>query len=210
MDLFSKLKKMKIMLIDDDEWIRNSLSLFFETEGCYLLALETAEEGIEELKKQHYDIIIFDYRLPGMDGLEFLRRIQDLHPDTMKILITAYGSRELLTEAIRVGVQDFIEKPFTSKTIEGCLSRLIENRELESETHVTKKEVSKMPQGDGTGPRGQGPGTGRGMGGRGGGGRGGFGAGPGGYCTCPNCGEGYHTNWESLAMTSNALNAGRL
>jgi len=128
MDLFSKLKAMKILLIDDDEWIRDSMSIFFESEGCYLLALETAEEGIEELGKEVYDIIIADYRLPGMDGLEFLRRIQELHPDTMKILITAYGSGELISEAIRVGVQDFIEKPFTTKTIERSLSRLIENR----------------------------------------------------------------------------------
>ena len=128
MDLFSKLKEMKIMLIDDDGWIRDSMSIFFESEGCYLLALETAEEGIEELKKQHYDIIIFDYRLPGMDGLEFLRRIQALHPDTIKILITAYGSRELVSEGKRIGIQDFIEKPFTTKTIEGSLSRLLKNR----------------------------------------------------------------------------------
>jgi CheY-like chemotaxis protein len=54
MDLFSKLKKMRILLIDDDEWIRDSLSLYFEGEGCHLFALETAEEGIEALKGQNY------------------------------------------------------------------------------------------------------------------------------------------------------------
>ena len=90
MDLFSKLKKMKILLIDDDEWIRNSMILFFETEGCQLLALETAEEAIEALEQQHYDIIITDYRLPGMDGLQFLNRVQSLYPDALKMLITAY------------------------------------------------------------------------------------------------------------------------
>ena len=125
MDLFSKLKSMKILLIDDDEWIRDSMSIFFESEGCYLLALETAEEGIEELKKEVYDIIIVDYRLPGMDGLEFLRQIQESHPGAIKILITAYGSEEVVSEAMRIGIQDFIEKPFTTKTIEGSLSRLI-------------------------------------------------------------------------------------
>ena len=128
MDLFSKLKEMKIMLIDDDEWIRDSMSIFFESEGCRLLAFETAEEGLEEFKREVYDIIIADYRLPGMDGLEFLRQIQELHPDTMKILITAYGSRELVSEGEKIGIHDFIEKPFTTKTIEGSLSRLIENR----------------------------------------------------------------------------------
>ena len=126
MDLFSKLKKMKILLIDDDEWIRDSLALFFEGEGCRLLALETAEEGIEAMKKQAFDIVISDYRLPGMDGLAFFRHVQKIHPSVMKILITAYGSEEVMSEASELGVHDFIDKPFTSETIETSLSRLIE------------------------------------------------------------------------------------
>ena len=129
MDLFSKLRSMKILLIDDDEWIRDSLSLFFEGEGCRLLALESAEQGMEALKGQAYDIIIADYRLPGMDGLEFLKRIQETHPHAMKILITAYRDEVLVSEAIRAGIQDFIEKPFTTRTVEESLCRLIENRE---------------------------------------------------------------------------------
>ena len=128
MDLFRRLKEMRILLIDDDEWIRDSLTLFFESEGCYLLALETAEEGIDALKKQAYDIIIADYRLPGMDGLEFFRQIEKSHPDVMKILITAYRSEEVVSEGDRMGIHDFINKPFSSKTIEDSLSRLIETR----------------------------------------------------------------------------------
>jgi DNA-binding NtrC family response regulator len=124
-DLFCKLKKMKIMLIDDDEWIRDSLSLFFEAEGCHLLALETAEEGLSALKRQVYDIVIADYRLPGMDGLAFLEQTQNLCPHALKMLITAYKSPEVVTKANRIGIHDLIEKPFTSETIEGTLSRLI-------------------------------------------------------------------------------------
>ena len=117
---------MKILLIDDDEWIRDSLGLYFEGEGCHLLALETAEEGIDALKEQDYDIIMVDYRLPGMDGLEFLRRIQKTQPNALKILITAYKSEGVVSEALKIGIQDFIEKPFTTKTIEESLTRLIE------------------------------------------------------------------------------------
>jgi len=125
MDLFSKLKKMRILLIDDDEWIRDSLSLYFEGEGCHLLALETAEEGIEALKGQHYDIIMVDYRLPGMDGLEFLKRIQKSQSHAMKVLITAYRSKEVVSKAMKIGIDGFIEKPFTTRNIEEALSRLI-------------------------------------------------------------------------------------
>lgn len=129
MDLFSKLREMKILLIDDDEWIRDSLCLFFEGEGCHLLAFETAEEAMEELKRQPYDIIITDYKLPGIDGLEFLKRIQKPFPDAMKILISAYGSDEVVAEAIKNGIHDFIEKPFKTETIEKALIRIIEKRE---------------------------------------------------------------------------------
>ena len=62
MNLYKKLRNMKMLLIDDDAWIRDSLSIFFESEGCHLKALETAEEGLKALKKQPYDIIIVDYR----------------------------------------------------------------------------------------------------------------------------------------------------
>jgi DNA-binding NtrC family response regulator len=124
MSVFSKLKKLKILLIDDDEWIRDSMSLFFEAEGCQILALETAEEALEALLRQEYDIVICDYKLPGMDGLAFLKQVQKAQSDAITILITAYKTDALLSEAKKIGIHDFIPKPFTSETIEASLSRL--------------------------------------------------------------------------------------
>jgi len=128
MDLFATLRNMKILLIDDDEWIRDSMTFFFESEGCRLTTLETAEEGLAFLKDQICDIIICDYRLPGMDGLAFFKRIQTSQPDALKILITAYGSRKLVADTIRNGIQDYIQKPFEMRDIENSLSRLIADR----------------------------------------------------------------------------------
>ena len=124
MDIFNRIKNMKILLVDDDEWIRDSLSLFFEAEGCNLLTFETAEEGMEAVKKQAYDIVISDYKLPGMDGLEFLRSVKKKQPQTFEILITAYANCEIAKE---IGVKDIIPKPFTSEDVETSLSRIIEN-----------------------------------------------------------------------------------
>ena len=118
---------MKILLVDDDEWIRDSLCLLFEAESCDLLALETAEEGLKALNKQNYDIIISDYKLPGMDGLEFLKQIQVSHPNAIKIMITAYMNASLVSECKKIGVQDFIAKPFSSETLEAALARLTIN-----------------------------------------------------------------------------------
>ena len=127
MDIFSRIKNMKILLVDDDEWIRDSLSLFFEAEGCDLLTFETAEEGMEAVKKQAYDIVISDYKLPGMDGLEFLRRVRQNQPNAFEVLITAYANCEIVKEANEIGVKDIIPKPFTSEDVETSLARIIEN-----------------------------------------------------------------------------------
>ena len=126
MELYNKLKEMKIVLVDDDELIRDSLGLFLESEGCQLQAFATAEEGVEAFAKQPYDLIIADYKLPGMDGLEFFKKIQGFSSHALKILITAYGSEEIFSEAKKVGVLEVIEKPFTSKILEDSLATLIE------------------------------------------------------------------------------------
>ena len=125
MDIFNRIKNMKILLVDDDEWIRDSLSLFFEAEGCNLRTFETAEEAMEAVTQQAYDIVISDYKLPGMDGLEFLRRVKEKQPNAFEILITAYANREICEEAKMVGVRDIIPKPFTSEDVETSLSRII-------------------------------------------------------------------------------------
>ena len=136
MDLFSKIREMKILLIDDDEWIRDSLSIFFEAEGCHVLALETAEEGLSAIKDQTFDLIIVDYKLPGMDGLEFLKRIHNTQPGAIKVLITAYRDENVVSEAKKLKVHGFIEKPFTSDTIMASLAYTIKMRDTHAQREM--------------------------------------------------------------------------
>lgn len=136
MDLFSEIKGMRILLVDDDVWIRDSLRIFFETEGCHVLAFETAEEGLTEIKDHIFDLIIVDYKLPGLDGIEFLKRIHNLQPDAIKVLITAYRNDSVITEAKKLKIQGFIEKPFTSETIMASLTHLIKMRDRNSQREM--------------------------------------------------------------------------
>ncbi len=136
MDVFSYLKNMKILIIDDDEWIRDSLRIFFEAEDCHVVVLETAEEGLAELKYQTYDLIIVDYKLPGLDGIEFFKRTHDEHSDAMKVLITAYRTDSVISEARKLKIQGFIQKPFTSESLMDSLAHLMEIREFRKQREV--------------------------------------------------------------------------
>lgn len=127
-DLFAVLRQLNLLLVEDDELIRDSLELFFANEGCRLEVQASAEEGLQLVRVRDFDVVITDFRLPGMSGLDFLRVLQDMQPEAQKILLTAYMDEEVLAEAFRLGVHEFIEKPIATEDIEEALSRLIRRR----------------------------------------------------------------------------------
>lgn len=123
--LFQNLKNCRILLIDDDPSVRVSLVILFEFHGCSIHAVKSAEEAIEAFEGKQFDIVITDYQLPGMSGLEFFDRIKDAHPQPLKIFITAYGSDDVYAEAHRLGVRDIIEKPLNKRKIVDTLSKMM-------------------------------------------------------------------------------------
>jgi YesN/AraC family two-component response regulator len=127
MELFEQLRDMKVLLVEDEQLIRDSLRRFFANEKCALMAVETAEDALEVLRGMDCDIVITDYRLPGMDGLEFLKKIQRFKPPRQfkKILLTAYMTEPVIAEAFRLGVNEFIEKPFVMDELEEALARVL-------------------------------------------------------------------------------------
>lgn len=141
MTIYETLQSLKTLLIDDDEWIRNAMSIVFENEGCPLTVAETAEEALAALQDTVYDIIICDYRLPGMDGLQFFRTINNSCPNTIKVLITAYGSRDLYRESLASGIHEIIEKPFSTTTIEDSLKRLLAQQGPASHPLIDKGDI---------------------------------------------------------------------
>jgi DNA-binding NtrC family response regulator len=78
---------------------------------------ETAEEGLKAMHAEGFDIIISDFKLPGISGLKFLKQAVASQPGSVKLLISATGSDDVVSEAYRIGAHDFLQKPFTLETL---------------------------------------------------------------------------------------------
>ena len=102
--------------------------MLFESEACRLTALETAEEGLAEIQRHHYDLIIAGYKLPGLNGLEFLKRVQASDSNKTTMLISAYLTTDLISAAKKLKVQSVLEKPFSSETFLISVASILGNQ----------------------------------------------------------------------------------
>ena len=128
MDPFEKLKNKKTLLVDDDGLIRESLSMAFLGRGCQITTVESAEKGIEVLKHEHFDIIISDFKLSGMNGLEFFKEAGLTKNGSVNVLISGNIQEDELDNKEGLGIDQFVEKPFTVMDLAGTLAGLVENR----------------------------------------------------------------------------------
>jgi len=101
----------KLLLIDDEPDILRVLSLSLRADGYEVVSAQNGTEGIAVFKKEKPDIVITDIKMPGMDGIEVLKKVKDLNDDTEVIIITGHGDIENAIEALKHGASDFINKP---------------------------------------------------------------------------------------------------
>ena len=128
MDLFGALQAKKTLLVDDDELVRDSLRIVFATHGCFIRTEESAEAGLRALEEENFDIIISDLRLPGADGLSFFKSAAITQPHSVKFLITAYKDDRIYVEALKIGINAFIQKPFSVNTLIEKLALALEKQ----------------------------------------------------------------------------------
>jgi len=132
---------MKLLLIEDEKILRISLNKSLAKAGYLVSTCEDGKEAISNLKKNKYDIVLTDIRLPNADGFEILNFISTNHPKTKVIMMTAFGSIEAAVEALKQGADDYITKPFT---IEELLHRLAKIRDYQSVLAENKKLKKKI------------------------------------------------------------------
>jgi len=105
--------KNRILLLDDEASLIKWLTYALEQKGYQVFATTDPREAMAEVKKQHYDLIISDIKMPEIDGFEFLKKVRGIHPDVPFIFITAYGSMDSAINALRDRASDYILKPFS-------------------------------------------------------------------------------------------------
>jgi len=137
-------KKMSIMVVDDEEIIRESLFHWFKKYGHVVETASSAFEALEKLEKHPFQLLFVDIKMPGMDGIELLEKIKQEYPDTIVVIITAYGSIESSVKAMRIGAHDYLLKPFKPDQLSLVMERISVQKKLVSEYNYLKGRLEKI------------------------------------------------------------------
>ena len=135
--------KSRILIVDDEESIREFLEIMLKKEGY---EVSTAEDGLkaqELLKKKTFDMIISDLQMPHVTGIELLKHVKESYPDTVFMLITAFGTTETAVEAMKMGAYDYLTKPFKIDEVRLNVNNALKHQNLEVENRSLKKELTK-------------------------------------------------------------------
>ena len=135
-----------ILVIDDDALMRDACHLALSKQGHSVTVAKSGHEGLALLENWTFDLILLDLKMPGEDGLFVLAKIQDLDPEAIVVMTSAYGSIETAVQAIKLGAFDFISKPFTPNELLKLVNRILKNRCLSIENLCLKQDLQKQPR----------------------------------------------------------------
>lgn len=136
----------KILVIDDEKSIRNALKEILEFEGHDVQDAQDGSEGFAKAEQEKFDLVFSDIKMPKMDGIEFLTKLQEIQPDTAVIMISGHGSIETAVEAIKKGAYDFIAKPLDLNRLLITVRNALDRSSLARETKTLRKKVQKSQQ----------------------------------------------------------------
>jgi len=140
----------RILIIDDEEHIRRMMRLTLEVAGHVVGEAHDGDEGLKLYGDgSTWDGVVLDQRMPGMDGLEVLRKIKERNPRARVVMATAYASIELAVDAMKLGASDFVRKPMTPETLRNAVSAALTKETQEAtgieQPHQIKRETPSPP-----------------------------------------------------------------
>ncbi len=133
--------KPKILIVDDEAIVRDFISEVLIRMGHAPLAADGGEKAIKHLERTEFDVVITDFKMPGLTGIDVLRKALELWPDCRVIIITAFGTIEHAVDAMKMGAHDYITKPISPDHLEMVVSKALEYKKLKTENRLLRNEI---------------------------------------------------------------------
>ena len=133
---------VRILVVDDEQHIRNSLAVWFREEGYEVGVAASGREALAALAREGSNILLVDIKMPGMDGLELQRKVRELAPDATIIIMTAYASVETAVQALKEGAYDYIVKPFDPEAVSRLVRKAAERYALLAENRALRERIA--------------------------------------------------------------------
>jgi DNA-binding NtrC family response regulator len=140
------MKKNSILIVDDEVSVRDSLYNWFLEDGFEVSCAEDASKALKMIDHEHFDIILADIKMPGMDGLELLRRIKQIIPDAVVIVITAFATVDTAVQALKDGAFDYVTKPFDPDDLSHLIRNALRQLSLQEENENLRERVTALEQ----------------------------------------------------------------
>lgn len=137
-------KQISLLIVDDEESVRDSLYNWFIEDDYYVECAEDAKEALSIIETKHFDIIITDIKMPGMDGMEMHRRIKTLNKKSIVIIMTAFATVDTAVQALKDGAFDYITKPFDPDELSHLIKNAAKQITLEQENLALKEKFSEL------------------------------------------------------------------
>jgi DNA-binding NtrC family response regulator len=140
--------EVTLLVVDDDAGNLTSLRKIFERERMRVFVAENAKSALEVSRKHRVQVVLTDLMMPGTNGVELLRALKEVSPDTEVVLMTAYGTVEMAVQAMREGAYDFVEKPLKRMSIVKCVFKAAERHTLVAENRSLRQELRLLTTGE--------------------------------------------------------------
>ncbi|OGP93833.1 MAG: Fis family transcriptional regulator [Deltaproteobacteria bacterium RBG_16_54_18] len=137
------MTKQKILVVDDEKSMCDFLEIMLQKEGYEVISTTSGEKALELLDNNLYSMILTDVKMPGADGFAVLRKTKEVSPDTVVIMITAYGSPEGAVTAIKEGAYDYVTKPFRVEEVKLTIKKALERSNLIKENIRLRQAVEE-------------------------------------------------------------------
>ena len=134
----------RILVVDDELFVRELLLEFLSTEGYEVSLADSGEKAVELMETQPAEVVLVDLKMPGMDGIETFKQIKKIAPDTLAIIMTGYPTIESSIEALRQGAYDYVVKPFKLNDLKTSIEKALREHKLKIQISQLKNRIAQL------------------------------------------------------------------